>query len=243
MTAVELVTLLNEYLSAMSDIILDLRGLIDKYEGDAIIAFFGAPNELKEHAYNTCLSAIRMHRIEAELNAQFMDRKMTPFPLLTRIGINTGEMVVGNMGTATKMNYTMMGSAVNLAARLEGVNKQYGTFILMSGETYNAGGNKFFCRRVDRVRVVGIHEPVQLYELIEEEHNVTDAQRKGVELYHEAFALYEARDWHAAIDKFNQVLELMPEDGPAQKFIGKCEIFEKRPPEADWDGVSNLTSK
>ncbi|MDR0300743.1 MAG: adenylate/guanylate cyclase domain-containing protein, partial [Treponema sp.] len=137
-----LVSLLNRYLGAMSDVILAEKGTIDKYEGDAIIAFFGAPLELKDHALHACLSAIAMRKLETELNKTIMEQKLSPMPLLTRIGINTGDMVAGNMGTANKMNYTIMGNAVNLAARLEGVNKQYGTWILASEDTVRETGGK-----------------------------------------------------------------------------------------------------
>ncbi|MFP3960095.1 MAG: CHASE2 domain-containing protein, partial [Spirochaetaceae bacterium] len=151
----DLVKLLNSYLTEMSNIILDQRGTIDKYEGDAIISFFGAPVEYTDHAARACRSAVRMKRMEAILNEHVTSENLSPNPLHTRIGINTGEMVVGNMGTAQKMDYTMMGNSVNLAARLEGVNKQYGTWILISETTRNEAGDEFLFRRLDRVRVVG----------------------------------------------------------------------------------------
>ena len=243
LTPVELVHLLNDYLSVMSDIVLELRGLIDKYEGDAIIAFFNAPNDLPDHAYLACLSAIRMRRAEKALNERFLKEKMSPTPLLTRIGINTGEMVVGNMGTSTKMNYTMMGSSVNLAARLEGVNKQYGTWILISDETYKAGGNRLFCRKIDRVRVVGIHEPVLLWEVIEEKENVSREVVEGVNKFHIGLDYYNRREWSKAIEAFNQTLTYIPEDPPSIIYIQRCELYLKREPAKDWDMVTNLTSK
>ncbi|OHD79940.1 MAG: hypothetical protein A3J97_00435, partial [Spirochaetes bacterium RIFOXYC1_FULL_54_7] len=166
LTPSALVHLLNEYLSAMSDQVLDQRGTIDKFEGDAIIAFFGAPIALQDHAVRACNAALLMRKVEAELNRRFTEEALSPSPLMTRFGINTGAMVVGNMGTERKKNYTIMGSSVNLAARLEGVNKQYGTWILLSGDTHAQLGGAFLCRRLDRVRVVGINEPVQLYELL-----------------------------------------------------------------------------
>jgi adenylate cyclase len=142
----QLVTLLNLYLSGMSDIILQNRGTIDKYEGDAIISFFGAPVTNEFHAKMACRAAVLMKKKEAELNERFLAERMTPNPLVTRIGINTGDMVVGNMGTEKKMNYTMMGNAVNLAARLEGVNKQYGSWILASDATKAEAGDEFLFR-------------------------------------------------------------------------------------------------
>jgi adenylate cyclase len=163
----DLVSLLNRYLSAMSDIVLAEKGTIDKYEGDAIIAFFGAPLELKDHALRACISAINMKKAEDELNQFVVKNNMSPMPLLTRIGINTGDMVAGNMGTENKMNYTIMGNAVNLAARLEGVNKQYGTWILASEDTVREAGDSLLTRKLDRVRVVGINEPVRLHEILD----------------------------------------------------------------------------
>ena len=136
----ELVTLLNQYLTSMSDIILDAAGTIDKYEGDAIIAFWGAPLSSERHAQSAVESALLMKKAEAAMNERFAREKLHPGPLLTRIGINTGDMTVGNMGTERRMNYTMMGNAVNLAARLEGVNKQYGTWILTSQATRDDSG-------------------------------------------------------------------------------------------------------
>ncbi|MCK5153408.1 MAG: CHASE2 domain-containing protein, partial [Spirochaetales bacterium] len=191
----DLVKLLNEYLTEMSNTILDLRGTIDKYEGDAIIAFFGAPVEFDEHAENACLSAVRMRRVEKKLNEYFLKEQMSPVPLFTRIGINTGEMVVGNMGTPKKMDYTIMGNAVNLAARLEGVNKQYGTGILVSEETYNSGGADFSVRQLDRVRVVGINTPVRLYELIEEKSMTDDKTLEAMEIFQTALNIFEEREW------------------------------------------------
>lgn len=240
---VNLVTLLNVYLTEMSNIVLDLKGTIDKYEGDAIIAFFGAPVPLEDHARRVCAAAINMKKAEAVLNRRFLEEKMTPGPLLTRIGINTGEMVVGNMGTTRKMDYTIMGNSVNLAARLEGVNKQYGTWIIMSESTYDAGGKEFLTRTLDRVRVVGINTPVRLYELIDEVDQVDEQTRKNIDTFHEALDMFERRDWNGAAELFTEVLAYLPEDGPAQTFLKRCTEYRETPPSDQWDGVYNLTSK
>ncbi len=239
----DLVKLLNEYLTEMSNTILDLRGTIDKYEGDAIIAFFGAPVEYDEHPANACLSAVRMRRAEIRLNEYFLKEKMSPVPLFTRVGINTGEMVVGNMGTPKKMDYTIMGNAVNLAARLEGVNKQYGTGILISEETYKAGGDDFTVRKLDRVRVVGINTPVRLYELIEEKSLTDSKTLEAVEIFHSALEIFEEREWVKAQKNFTKVLKIFPDDGPAKKYIERCKEFMKKIPPKDWDGVFSLSMK
>ena len=239
----DLVKLLNEYLTAMSDIILDLRGTIDKYEGDAIIAFFGAPIQYSDHAARACRSAVEMKRAEVELNRRFQEQRNIPNPIYTRIGINTGEMVVGNMGTDRKMDYTIMGNSVNLAARLEGVNKQYGTWILISEPTYRETNGEFLARRLDQVRVVGINQPVRLYELLEEKTHSTPAMEEAVDIFTRGQDRFEARKWQEAQGYFERVLKLLPEDGPSQLYIKRCRKFAKKEPPEDWDGVFNLSLK
>jgi adenylate cyclase len=239
----DLVKLLNAYLTDMSDIILDLKGTIDKYEGDAIMAFFGAPVPFDNHPARACLSAVRMKKMERHLNDHFIKENLSPSPVYTRIGINTGEMVVGNMGTSQKMDYTIMGNSVNLAARLEGVNKQYGTWVLISEETYNTGGNEFTVRQMDRVRVVGIQEPVRLYELIDEKSATGADTLEAIELFHKGQELFESRQWDAAAAQFRKVQKILPGDGPSEVFIKRCQGFKKSPPAASWDGVFNLSVK
>jgi adenylate cyclase len=242
LTASELVHLLNEYLSGMSDIVLNEKGTIDKFEGDAIIAFFGAPLDLPDHAARACFAAIRMRQLEATLNPGFLERKMTPTPLLTRIGINTGEMVVGNMGTERKMNYTIMGNAVNLAARLEGVNKQYGTWILTTEATASEAGDKFLFRKLDRVRVVGINTPVRLMNVLgitEEEQTLVPL----VEGFHAALDKFETRDWAGAVAAFDELSVRFPEDGPSKLYAKRSRDYQAKAPDPSWDGVFNLTEK
>ena len=238
-----LVHLINLYLTEMSDIILELRGTIDKYEGDAIISFFGAPIDLSDHARRACMAAIRMKRSETALNEKFLAEKLSPSALHTRIGINTGEMTVGNMGTPKRMDYTMMGSSVNLAARLEGVNKQYDTWIMISEITQAPLGRDFLVRKLDRVRVVGINKPVRLYELIEEKGRAGKSVEEAVEIFHNGLEKFEAKDWVSARATFEEVLRLLPEDGPAKRYIKSCQDFEAKPPASGWDGVFNLTTK
>lgn len=239
----DLVNLLNMYLTEMSDIIMEQQGTIDKFEGDAIISFFGAPTDFANHAYKACLSAVMMKRAENIMNEKIKEDNLSPLPLLTRIGLNTGEMVVGNMGTAKKMDYTMMGNAVNLAARLEGVNKRYGTWLLMSESTYESGGKDFATRRLDRVRVVGINTPVRLYELVEEKRRLSKEQKAVLESFDEGLTLFEKRDWIGSGKIFKDVLGIDAGDGPAQYYLSRCEKYQKQPPRDDWDGVYNLTEK
>jgi adenylate cyclase len=238
----DLVSLLNRYLTAMSDVVLVEKGTIDKYEGDAIIAFFGAPLDLPDHALRACVSAITMKKIENELNKTILESKLAPVPLLTRIGINTGAMVAGNMGTENKMNYTIMGNAVNLAARLEGVNKQYGTWILASDDTVRRTEGNLLTRRLDRVRVVGINEPVQLHELVETLTDASPEQQEKVKLFHEALDLFEQRQWNQAREGFTAILA-RGDDPPSSVYLQRCETYLGKPPEDAWDGVFNLSEK
>ena len=239
----ELVKLLNLYLTATSDVILKEKGTIDKYQGDAIIAFFGAPIKIPDHAVRACLSAVNIKRVEAELNKTLAEQKLSPVPLQTRIGINTGYMVAGNMGTENKMNYTIMGNAVNLAARLEGVNKFYNTWILASKATVDETGDRFLTRRIDRVRVVGIREPVELYEIIDTTESASETEKEKVKRFNDALTLYEKREWKNAAGAFRFVLDNSPDDDPSHVYLKRCEDFIKNPPADNWDGVFNLDSK
>lgn len=238
-----LVRLLNRYLSGMSDVILDLKGTIDKYEGDAIIAFFGAPVDLPDHAHRACAAAIRMKHLEAELNKQFLADGIAPSPLLTRLGLNTGDMVVGNMGTERKMDYTIIGDAVNLAARLEGVNKQYGTWICVSEDSVAAAGEDFLFRCLDRIRVVGKSQPIRIYELVDERSALKPEDVEFYARFEEGLKKFENRDWQGAIEVFIRTLKLRPEDGPSKVFKDRSAAYAKSPPPANWDGVYNLTVK
>ncbi|MCL2764807.1 MAG: adenylate/guanylate cyclase domain-containing protein [Treponema sp.] len=239
----KLVSLLNKYLSSMSDVVLAEKGTIDKYIGDAIVAFFGAPMPLEDHALRACVSAITMKKLEAELNKTIMEEQLSPIPLLTRIGINSGHMVAGNMGTANKMNYTIMGNAVNLSARLEGVNNQYGTWILASEETVKQTGDALLYRKLDRVRVVGINEPVRLCELVDMMDIASEQDKKLVTVFHEALENFEKRKWKDAIEGFKEAISIRPGDTPSTIYLDRLKQFSVAMPAESWDGVYNLTSK
>jgi adenylate cyclase len=243
LTPQNLVTLLNEYLTEMSNLIMNEKGTIDKYEGDAIIAFYGAPQPFQDHAVRACRSAIRMKKAEAQLNEKLLEEGRTPGPLLTRVGINTGNMVVGNMGTLQKMDYTMMGNAVNLAARLEGVNKQYGTWLLISDATHRETGDLFTVRQLDRVRVVGINEPVRLYELVDERQLTPDNVLEGLNYFHKGLELFENRAWSEASEMFKKCRTVIVDDAPSEIYMKRCLKFSQDPPPDEWDGVFNLTQK
>jgi adenylate cyclase len=246
---VHLVRLLNRYLSAMSNIIMENLGTIDKYEGDAIIAFFGAPVYREDHAALACRSALEIKKAERELNAVIMEEGLSPSPLFTRIGVNTGEMVVGNMGAENKMDYTIMGSAVNLASRLEGVNKQYRTGgILISEYTKARIGDEFICRGLDRVRVVGINTPVRLYELLglrsepETRDEAESRQAEYLAAWEKGLSLFEQGVFAQAGEIFSGLTKQMPQDNTAKLYAEWCLKYINSPPD-NWDGAHNLTEK
>jgi adenylate cyclase len=239
----DLVRLLNDYLSLMSDVMLEQRGTIDKYEGDAIIAFFGAPQEMPDHALRACVSAVTMKRLESAMNKRYEENAWSPGPLLSRIGINTGDMVVGNMGAQKKMDYTIMGNEVNLASRLEGVNKQYGTWILASESTVRETRGKILSRPLDRVRVVGIQEPVRLHEIMDIADGAPAETTALAARFAAALELFEKRNWAEAERSFAAALRFAPGDRPSQLYRNRCVTFLNNPPSEDWDGVYNLTEK
>jgi class 3 adenylate cyclase/AmiR/NasT family two-component response regulator len=160
-----LVALLNRYLTGMSDVIIGQKGVVDKYVGDAIVSFFGAPITLADHAARACASALLMKKREQEMNDVFLQEGIVPCSMYSRIGINTGDMVVGNMGSERKLCYTVMGNEVNIASRLEALNKRLGTWIIVSDSTREAAGSGFKFRRLGRVQLNGINKPVVVHEL------------------------------------------------------------------------------
>jgi adenylate cyclase len=241
---VQLVKLLNKYLTAMSNIIMKNLGTIDKYEGDAIIAFFGAPLYQEDHAALACRSALEIKKAEQELNTVIIQEGLSPSPLFTRIGINTGEMVVGNMGAENKMDYTIMGSAVNLASRLEGVNKQYHTGgILISEYTKEKTGDEFICRSLDRVRAVGINTPVRLYELLGLRNEMGKRETEYLAAWEKAIGLFEQGFFEMAEKHFCFLMKKMPRDKTAKRYVERCLEYISSPPPDKWDGINNLTEK
>ena len=168
-----LVRVLNSYLTEMSEVIIALGGTIDKFEGDAILAFFGAPTPMKDHAERCCRAALGMLRMEKIINEQLLNEGLITKPLHTRMGINTGEMIVGNIGSIKRFDYTIIGGNVNIASRIETVNKVYETQLLISEQTWNLVKDKFNARRVDTVKLKGVHLPVTVYELLSEKKEIT----------------------------------------------------------------------
>ena len=252
LTANDLVELLNDYLTEMTDILLDNKGTLDKYIGDAIVAFYGAPAPVDDHEYWACLTAVKMQDRLAELRGKWQgegDRwPEIVHNMQNRIGINTGSLVTGNMGSTMRMNYTMMGDTVNLAARLEASAKQYGIYIQVAEETYNACKDKFIWRDLDFVIVMGKTEPAQVFELISEDGNMPPGYDKLLPAYNEALKLYRNQDWVKAIDAFKEsdkLEDMFPgrKTNPSRIYIPRCEHYRDNPPGDNWDGSWALTKK
>ena len=180
---------------------------------------------------------------EEELNSQILAEGLSPQALFTRIGINSGDMVVGNMGSESKMNYTVMGNAVNLAARLEGVNKHYKTSIIISELTKIKVGQAFLCRRLDRVRVAGIYKPVLIYELMNTADKASQEELLFLEAWEEAIKEFDRRCFSRARDLFKALGDRKPQDALSSLYMERCISFLENPPAPEWDGVFDFISK
>jgi len=241
LTATELVELLNVFLTEMADIILEYGGTVDKFEGDAIIAMFGAPIDMANHAEVAAKASIDMQKRLVALREVWKAEGKPE--LRMRIGLESGPAVVGNMGSLSRMDYTMMGNTVNTASRLEGVNKQYGMYSMIGETTYEAAGDSVACREIDLVNVVGKEEPVKVYQLLGYPGDVDDRLRETVDHYHEGLHAYRDRDWDRAIGAFNAALAVSSDDGPSKTMLTRCDEFKLDPPDADWDGTYTMKTK
>ncbi|MBC8479731.1 MAG: adenylate/guanylate cyclase domain-containing protein, partial [FCB group bacterium] len=248
----DLVDLLNEYLTEMTNILLENNGTLDKYIGDAIVAFYGAPVAVPDHEYRVCLTAVQMQARLEELHEKWRsEADRWPEIVLhmrNRIGINSGPFVTGNMGSTMRMDYTMVGDSVNTAARLESSAKQYGVYIQVAESTYLKAGDSFVWRELDHVIVVGKNEALKVYELIGEIGNVPDVYDRLIPLFEEGLNAYKNQDWDKAIQLFTECdkMELMypgRKTNPSRVYLKRCCDFLINPPEKNWDGVFRLTTK
>ncbi len=248
----EVVELLNDYLNDMTDILLRNQGTLDKYIGDAIVAFYGAPVPVENHAYMACLTAVEMQDRLAELRLKWQEEgdrwPEIVHHMLNRIGIATGLMVTGNMGSSTRMSYTMMGDVVNIAARFEASAKQYGVYIQVLESTYIECKDDFHWRELDYVTVKGKSVPAYSYELLAKKGNLPPIYEKILPRYNKGLQLYRSQKWEEAraefiaADKLEEMFPYRPTN-PSRVYIYRCEHYMENPPDTNWDGSWTLTSK
>lgn len=238
----DLVVLLNEYLGAMTDLLFEYGGTLDKFIGDAVMAFWNFPKKQEDHAVRAVLCAIAMQKKIKELQVDWAKRG---FPkVAARCGINTQDVVVGYMGSQkAQMNFTCMGDGVNLASRLEGANKEYGTMMMVSDNTYQRVKHAVRGRFLDFLAVKGKKEPVKVYELVCKYGDEPEGWFEKTELYDKAIQLHLERKWDEAIATFEEVLKRWPDDGPSKTYINRCNEYKDNPPPEGWDGRYILTHK
>jgi len=237
----DLVEQLGQYFRAFTEPVTATRGTVDKFIGDAVMAFWNAPNLLPNHALAACNAAIACQRRLAELRVEWRRNNQPEF--YARIGINTGTVVVGNIGSEQRLNYTVIGDVVNVASRLEGLNKFYDTAIMLSDSTRTAAGDAIVARPIDWVSVKGKKKPMLVHELFGLSGDVEPRQVELSTAFSEALQRYRARNWTEAIERFEQILGLFPNDGPAKVMLQRCQAYRQQPPGDDWDGVHRMESK
>jgi len=240
LTPDQLVRLLNEYLGEMTEILFKRWGTLDKYIGDAIMGFWGSPYPQEDHALRACGCALDMRARLQELNMKW--ELAGQKPLAIGIGINTGEVNVGNMGSAKRFAWTVMGDNVNLASRLEGITKDYHVQCVANESTYRATKDYYTFRELDRIRVKGKMLPVTIFELLDWGRNES-LHTERIVRFSEALTAYRRQQWDEAIELFQKIKARFPEDGPAETFIKRSHEFMEAPPEPDWDGVYAMKTK
>jgi adenylate cyclase len=209
--------------------------------GDAIMAIWGAPLDQQDHAQRACYTALDMVDELRMLQEKWAADGMPKLNI--GIGINAGPMVVGNMGSERRFDYTVMGDSVNLGSRVEGLNKVYGTNVIVSEITYERVREEILARELDSVRVKGKDQPVKIYELLTRRSQATPEQQALAQEFRAALAEYKNRNWERALKGFQSILERHPHDGPANLYAERCQVLMKNPPPEDWDGVYTLTTK
>jgi class 3 adenylate cyclase len=247
MTPAGMVRIVNRYLALMSQPVRRNHGIIDKYIGDAIMAFWGPPfSPAEEHSRLACAAGLEqlaaLHEFRAELPDLTGFRRGIPH-IDMRIGVATGDVIVGNIGSDVSMSYTVMGDAVNFASRLEGANKAYGTRFLVSARTAEMAGEVLVFREIDQLLVEGKQEPQHVYEVLGRRGELPLPVLAMAERFAEGLADYRGRNWQAAATAFKAALEAVPEDGPSRVFLHRVQRLEAEPPPADWKGVWTLTEK
>jgi adenylate cyclase len=247
----QLVTLMNDYLTEMTDILHDHGGTLDKFIGDAIVGMFGAPIYFSGHAYEACRAAAEIQRRQLELCEKWAkdgDYPPSVHEMRTRIGLNSGRAIIGNMGSRRRFNYTMMGDTVNLAARTESGAKSYGVYTMVTNETRvlaRASKDDLRFRYLDRLIVKGRSKPVEMYELVGIEADLSPQVKEGLGSYQTGIQLYLDRKWDTARAAFLEAakLERFPKDNPSLVMSRRCLAFKADPPGDEWQGEYVMSTK
>jgi len=238
-TPLEVVERLNEYLAAMVRVINNYDGTVDKFIGDGIMIYWGAPLTQDDHSERAIHALLAMKQALNELCIKWENNKEEPFSF--RAGVSSGEVIAGNIGShGKKMEYTVIGDTVNLAARLESSAKYYGIDFLVADNTYQTTHDKFLYRELDQIRVIGKQIPVTVYELIDP---LSELGEEEIIQFETALQLYRNRKWQEARSQFLSIRELLPNDRPCQIYIGRCDSFIRNPPPSDWDGIYDRLRK
>ena len=238
MRADQMVASLNSYFSLMVDKILERDGIVDKYMGDAIMAFFGAPVQHTDDALQAVLAGLEMQETLAEFNAE--QRKLGKPEFRIGIGINYGLVTVGNIGSEKKMDYTVIGDMVNLASRLENLTKIYKQDLIISESVYREISRALPCRLIDKVQVLGKTKPQRIFTV---KKQLSEEENRAWKYHHTGLKLYYKRDFAEAAKYFRQVGKLAPEDVVSAMHFDRCKSYQKSPPPPDWKGVHVLTEK
>jgi adenylate cyclase len=236
-----LILFLNKYLSSLSHVIHVHHGTIDKYIGDCIMAFWNAPLDNKDHRADAILAALECQDAILELNKN-LDPTLPEIPAV-RIGINSGVVTVGLTGSQKKLQYTVIGDEVNLASRLEGANKFFGSKTIISESTYAGAKDRVAARTLGRVRVVGKETPIKIFEPLAETGKLSPEWTKGLPIYEAGIVAFDARKYDEALAAFQKFAEIFPDDGPGQLYLNRCQEYSVIAPDATWEGVFNLTAK
>ena len=238
-----LVQLLNRYLTRMTDLVFKYNGLLDKYIGDAIMAVWGAPLPQPDHALLACRTSLDMMEELARLRETLrLEDPKIPY-LDIGIGVNSGPMVVGNMGSESRMDYTAMGDSVNLGSRLEGANKEYGTNIIIGEVTFEQVKDVMYCRELDSVAVKGKAQPIKVYELLGEQGEVSEERLQLARAFARGLDAYKKARWDDAYRIFSAVAQHYPDDRPTKLYLVRVAELKENPPPADWDGVFVMKTK
>jgi adenylate cyclase len=251
LTAEDVVMMLNEYFETMVEAVFNYKGTLDKYIGDAIMAVFGSPLPIPDHAWMAVQTAIDMRHRLKEFNIKRLEKlkpqnqkEIDMATIKIGIGINSDTVISGNIGSTRRMEFTAIGDGVNLGSRLEGASKQYGTDAIISETTYNLCSDRLWVRELDRIQVKGKNQPVSVYELVGLKSDpLTEIQTRIIEHYHTAREHYLTRKFSKAVAEFAEVLELDKNNKAANIHITRCQHFLLNAPEDDWDGVWRMTEK